>query len=157
MLKTAVRVSGIGLAVCGLAVALAPAAGATPVKPPAPAARPVTQTLVHASGFQIYSPCDGSLVTTSGTGEVVTVTTGQRTTVAFNDDESGDGFVLALIGGGSFAALSSTYPVTITGVWLDLKHPADSFHASFTATLDVTATNAPSSINVTGVTPKCGL
>jgi hypothetical protein len=155
MLKTAIRVSGIGLAVCGLAVALAPAAGASPIKQSL--VRPVTQTETLPTSYNAIDPCNGSLVQTTGQAELATVTTGQDTTVAFADDESGDGFTLVIIGGGSFDALASSYPISAEAVWLDLKDLADSFHASVSVTFNVTSTNAPHGISATSVTAKCGL
>jgi hypothetical protein len=155
MLRTAVRTAGMGLAVCGLAVAVAPAAFASTG---GSASRPVTQTLTHASAASITSPCDGSTVATSGEGAVTTVTDGQHTAVVLADGESGDGFVLALGGTGSFSSLSSSYSFSASGTWVDPANLADSFHGSFTVTLTVSAANAPLKAVTTSVNSlTCGL
>jgi hypothetical protein len=157
MLKTAMRMSGIGLAVCGLAVAVVPAAlAATPTAKPAP--RPVTQTLVHASALQLTDPCNGAVVVTAGKGLQTTITDGQHTTVAIADVESGDGFAVVLGGTGSFTSLSSSYSFPATATYVDLKNLADSFHSSFTITVSVSAANAPLTAAVSSInTLECGL
>jgi hypothetical protein len=154
MLKAAVRTAGVGLAVCGLAVAVAPAAFASTG---GSASRPVTQTLTHASSLSVTSPCDGSSVATSGDGLLTTVTNGQDTTVILADAESGDGFAVVLSGSGSFSSLSSSYSFNATGTWIDLKDLADSFHASFTVTLSVSAANAPLKAAAAEPVATCGL
>jgi hypothetical protein len=158
MLRTAVRASGIGLAVCGLAVALAPAAGASPIKPPpAPPVRPVTQTLSGSTTFGVDSPCNGTAVDTSGKATVATITTGQNTVVTFDDIQSGDGYSLIILGAGDFNSLSASYSVKATAIWLDLKNLKDSFHGTLTSTIPVTSANAPDGLSSSVDSTTCGL
>jgi hypothetical protein len=160
MLNIAARVSAIGLAAGALsmAVAMAPAAQASAFKPPVtPPAKPVTQTTSFPTGFGSYSPCDGSLVATTGHGSATTITNGQRTTAVISDFESGDGYELIEIGTGTFSSLSSSYTIKGDITWIDLKHLAKSFHGPITATLSVSSSNAPESFNSTPTSLKCGL
>lgn len=155
MLRAATRMAGAGLAVCGLAVAVVPAAFASTA---GPASRPVTQTLAKASAFSITSPCDGAVVATAGEGSVTTITDGQHTTAVLADGESGEGFVVVLGGSGSFSSLASSYSFSAAGTWVDLKDPADSFRASFTVALSVSAANAPLKATVSSISSRtCGL
>jgi hypothetical protein len=164
MRKIILHASGIGLAVCGLAVALAPAAGATTLPAAKPVAktvtRPITQTISFPTAYNVNDPCDGALVSTTGHGGAVTVTTGQHTTAAISDTESGGGFTLVEVGAGTFNALSSSYSVSAEGIWIDKKDPAKSFHIPLTVTLNVTSTNAPygfSSYYANANDAKCGV
>jgi hypothetical protein len=129
MLKTAMRMSGIGVAVCGLALAFAPAAGASTVNS---SARPVIQTASAPSATGVYNPCNGSVVETTGHIQLMTVTSGQNTVAGFLDNESGDGYTMIEAGGGTFHALASSYAVPSEGVWLDRSNPQDSFRWTFT-------------------------
>jgi hypothetical protein len=155
MLKMAARASGIGLAVCGLALALAPAAGASTVKPAPPL--PVTQSISFPTSFGITSPCNGSAVSTSGKGSAVTFTKGQRTTAILIDNESGDGYQFIEFGTGTFSSLSSTYTVHAEGTWINLKDRAESFHSPLTVTLYVTSSNAPAGYVSNPTAFKCGV
>jgi hypothetical protein len=156
MLNTAARVSGIGLAAgaLALAVALAPAVQASTFKPPT---KPVTQTTSFPTSFGWDSPCDGSLVATTGHGSATTITDGQRTTAVISDFESGDGFEFIEVGTGTFSSLSSSYTIKGEVTWIDLKHPAKSFHGPATATLSVSSANAPENFNSIPTSVKCGL
>lgn len=155
MRKSIIHAAGVGLGVCGLAVALAPAAGATP-KPPT-VTKPVTQRVSFNSAFEINDPCNGVPVSTTGHANSVTVTTGQRTAAVVTDSESGGGFSMGEVGAGTFNALASTYTFTAQGIWIDTKHLADSFHASLTVTVYVTSTNAPYAFSSTQNIVECGL
>jgi hypothetical protein len=157
MLKTALRVSGIGLAVCGLAVAVVPAAmAATPAA--TPATRPVTQVLTGSSNIALTDPCNGALAATAGKVLDTTTTDGQNTTVTLTDVESGDGFALVLVGSGKFTSLASSYSFPATATYVDLKDLADSFHAGVTMTVGVSAANAPVSSFGTSInSEECGL
>jgi hypothetical protein len=160
MRKNILRASGIGLAVCGLAVALAPAAGATTLPVAQTVTKPITQTTSFPTTFNVSDPCDGALVSTTGHGGAVTVTTGQHTTAAISDAESGDGFTLVEAGAGTFNALSSSYSMAAEAIWIDEKDPAKSFHISLTVTLTVTSTNAPYGFNseyANANSAKCGI
>jgi hypothetical protein len=154
MLRMAARVSGIGLAVGGLALALAPAAGASTI---GSSTRPVTQSTSFPTSYGIDSPCNGSSVSTSGRGGAVTITEGQHTTAIITDAESGDGYTFIVIGEGSFNSLSSTYTIHAEGTWIDLKKPSQSFHSPLTATLNVTSTNAPTGFTSSPTSLRCGL
>jgi hypothetical protein len=156
MSNMAARVSAIGLAAgaLALAAALAPAAQAATFKPPA---KPVTQTISFPSSFGSDSPCDGSLVVTTGHASATTITDGQRTTAVISDVESGDGFEFIEVGTGTFSSLSSAYTIKGEVTWIDLKHLAKSFHGPVTATLPVSASNAPGGLSSTPTSLKCGL
>jgi hypothetical protein len=154
MLRMAARVSGIGLAVCGLALALAPAAGASTI---GSSTRPVTQSMSFPTTYNIDSPCNGSSVSTSGHGDAVTITDGQHTTAFITDAQSGGGFEFIVFGEGSFNSLSSTYTIRAEGTWINLKKPSQSFHSPLTATLFVTSANAPVGFSSSATALRCGL
>lgn len=156
MLNIAARVSGIGLAAGALtlAVALAPAVQASTFKSPA---KPVTQTISFPTSFGADSPCDGSLIDTTGHGSATTITSGQRTTVVISDFESGDGYQFIEVGTGTFSSLSSSYTIKGEVTWIDLKHLAKSFHGPMTATLSVSSSNAPEGFSSAPTSLKCGL
>jgi hypothetical protein len=156
MLNRAARVSGIGLAAGALAVAvaMAPAAQASTFKPPA---KPVTQSTSFPTGFSWGSPCDGSLIATTGHGSATTITNGQRTTAVISDFESGGGYEFIEVGTGTFSSLSSSYAIKGEVTWIDLKHLAKSFHGPVTATLSVSSSNAPEAFNSAPTSLKCGL
>jgi hypothetical protein len=156
MLNIAARVSGIGLAAGALAVAMAmaPAAQAATFNSPT---KPVTQTTSFPTGFSSYSPCDGSLVATTGHGSATTITDGQRTTAVITDFESGGGYEFIEVGTGTFSSLSSSYTIKGEVTWIDLKNLAKSFHGPMTATLSVSSSNAPESFNSAPTSLKCGL
>jgi len=156
MLKMATRASAIGLAAFGLALALAPAAGASTVKP-TPPAKPVTQTLSAATSFFDYSPCNGSPVNTTGHGFARTITDGQRTAVIVSDVQSGDGYQLFISGIGSFSSLSYSYTVHGEATWINQTKRSESFHALDTIVVSVTSTNDPTGFNSVQVSLKCGL
>src|SRR5450759_194588 len=102
MLNTVARVSGIGLAAGALALALAPAVQASTFKSPT---RPVVQTTSFPTSYGWDSPCDGSLVATTGHGSAMTITDGQRTTAVISDFESGGGYEFIMVGEGAFSSL----------------------------------------------------
>jgi hypothetical protein len=117
----------------------------------------VTQTTSFPTSFEAFSPCDGSLVATTGHGSATTITDGQRTTAVISDFESGDGFEFIEVGTGTFSSLSSAYAIKGEVTWIDLKHLAKSFHGPMTATLSVFSSNAPRGFNSALTSLKCGL
>jgi hypothetical protein len=156
MSNIAARVSAIGLAAgaLALAAALAPAAQASTFKSPT---KPVTQTTSFPTSFGWGSPCDGSLVATTGHGSATTITDGQHTTAVISDFESGGGFELIEVGTGTFSSLSSSYTIKGEVTWIDLKHLAKSFHGPMAATLSVSSSNAPEAFSSAPASLKCGL
>jgi hypothetical protein len=138
----------------GLVAGLAPVAGASVREP---ASRPVTRTTTFPTGFSVYNPCNGSLVSTTGRGGATTTTDGQHTAVAAFDAESGGGYTFVVRGAATFASLSSSYTVPSEGIWINLRHPAESFHASIEEVVPVSSSNAPIAIEAVSVSASCGL
>jgi hypothetical protein len=148
------RYGMILVAAGGLVLGLAPVAGASTREPASP---PVTRTVTFPTSFNVYNPCNGSLVSTTGHGGATTITDGQHTAAAVFDAESGEGYTFVVGGAATFASLSSSYTVPSEGIWINLRHPAESFHASIEVVMPVTSSNAPITIESVSVSASCGL
>ncbi len=149
-MKAFVRYGVPVAAVIGLAVAVAPAAGAS-------AFRPVTRVASISTAFEVSSGCDSAVVSTTGHAVLTTTTEGQHTVASLEDSESGDGYDMVIAGSGAFDRLASSYTFEAEGIWIDLRHPAESFHGLVTEVFYVTGSNAPSGVEATGVSLRCGL
>lgn len=85
------------------------------------------------------------------------MTTGQHTAITVADSDSGDGYRFVEFGAASFSALSADYSVPADGLWINVRNPALSFHASLTSVVPVTGTNAPTGFQ-TGINSySCGI
>ena len=138
----------------GLVLGLAPMAGASTREP---ASRPVTATQSGSSSFGLTNPCNGSFVATTGHAGAATITDGQHTSVTVYDAESGDGYTLVDGGTATFDSLSSSYTVSGEDIWINLRDPAESFHASLGYVVPVTSSNAPTGWDVVSASTSCGL
>jgi hypothetical protein len=125
-------------------IAFASSAGATWTPPN-------VQSTSFPTGIGYTSPCDGSAVSTSGTGYEATATRGQNTLVGWADHESGGGYQVYQVSGAKFTALASSYTAQSNIYFVNTANWSKSFRLTVDETFYVDGNNAPVGAIITNV------
>jgi len=111
-------------ALVGLTIGLAPAAGASTVRP---AFDGRTHTHIGPAATTVNLTCEEAVSTTGLAVETIT-RDGPRTVVRFRDSELGDGYTFVATGAETFYGHHRWYRLHAEGFWFNNLDPAASFH-----------------------------